>query len=745
MPRADKSPDGTAHGLDVAVIQAACHALGRTVQFHWCASAACSWHCLPEKRCDLVVGQPFNPGPRHDIAWSVPYAGAQFGLVVPIGSQYVRSLTDLRGKRVGTVSGTVALSEADHVVVRFPRREALLSGFKAARLDAAFLDADFAAWYLREHPGLRLDLVSAYTPREHWNMAFAVRASDATLLVDVNRALAELAASGELKRIYATMGVPYHPPFTGSLPQSSRSSANTWRRIRDRGELVVSMDPANLPYSSASNDRPGIDLELARGLADELGVKLRVEWLDVRHETPMGELLRNGCDLILGEAVAANRVADDEELAGKIIYSRPYYGTGYVLVRRTNGPRVQSLAEIKRTKSLRVGAEAGSLADYSLRRRGYLRQLYRNQLATLNALGAGDIDFAYLWANASWVLHTSPDLKLELSPGYVPEEHWDIAAAMRRGDLELKRHVDVALGVLLANGTVARILSRYHMPDFPPPDTSVHDVQGRTRGSLVPVLPDRGPEPQMRRIQGSEHPYSAVVRVRSAGELVVGLDQNNLPFSTSDPAPAGLDHDIAGLLAEQLGVRLRVYWGYSSHESYPSKLTSKQLCDVILGVMPDDRFAQRVLYSHPYYMARYLFVVNSGSGVPEVSEPVAVEEGVAVRGLAGRTLERYPSTAAVLGAVVAGRVKTGYVISTRACWLAQERWPGKLAFLPPDSAVDSFPITAAVRKTDRDLKIAVDQAWDELRRSGKLAQVFAGWHIPFESVASSQVRRGSTP
>ena len=126
------------------------------------------------------------------------------------------------------------------------------------------------------------------------------------------------------------------------------------------------------------------------------------------------------CDLVFGEAVAANAVADDEELAGKVLYSRPYYGTGYVLVRRKDGPRVQSLAELKGARSQRLGTEAGSVADYSLRQRGYLRRLYRNQLATLKALSDGDIDSAYLWANVGWTLHVSPEFKLEIVPEYVP-------------------------------------------------------------------------------------------------------------------------------------------------------------------------------------------------------------------------------------------------------------------------------------------------------------------------------------
>ncbi len=190
----------------------------------------------------------------------------------------------------------------------------------------------------------------------------------------------------------------------------------------------------------------------------------------------------------------------------------------------------------------------------------------------------------------------------------------------------------------------------------------------------------------LRKVQTSKNPYKAMARIRSAGELVVGLDQNNLPFSSAHPSPPGLDHEIAGLLAERLGVSLRVYWAVSAHDSYPSKLASKGLCDVILGVMPDDRFAGRVLYSRPYQVARYRVVVRSGEGRPEASVPIAVEQGVAVRGLDGRATHDYPSTEAVLEAVATGRERAGYVIATRGAWLAHERWPGKLELLPAPGA-----------------------------------------------------------
>jgi polar amino acid transport system substrate-binding protein len=228
----------------------------------------------------------------------------------------------------------------------------------------------------------------------------------------------------------------------------------------------------------------------------------------------------------------------------------------------------------------------------------------------------------------------------------------------------------------------------------------------------------------------------------------VGLDHHNLPFSTAHPKPAGLDYEIAGLLAEKLGVSLRVFWGYSSHDSYPSKLATKKLCDVMLGVMPDGRFADRVLYSKPYYTASYRLVVSAEAkapaGLEELrGEPLAVEPGVAVRGLQGRTTKTYPSLGAILEAVAAKQAKAGYVISTRGPWLAETRWPGKFRFLD-GAAGDHFPICAAVRKSDSDLRAAVDQALDELAESGKLAAVFARWHIPY-SAGSKGDRGGDKP
>src|SRR5207237_8200397 len=88
------------------------------------------------------------------------------------------------------------------------------------------------------------------------------------------------------------------------------------------------------------------------------------------------------------------------------------------------------------------------------------------------------------------------------------------------------------------------------------------DDRDEETGVIRHPVVDRGREPQMLKLQTSRNPYGGLERVRSAGALVVGLDQGNLPFSAAHPEPAGLDYEIARLLADKLGVSLRVYWAY---------------------------------------------------------------------------------------------------------------------------------------------------------------------------------------
>jgi ABC-type amino acid transport substrate-binding protein len=111
---------------------------------------------------------------------------------------------------------------------------------------------------------------------------------------------------------------------------------------------------------------------------------------------------------------------------------------------------------------------------------------------------------------------------------------------------------------------------------------------------------------------------------------------------------------------------------------------------------------------------------------------VGAEDGIAVRGLSSHQATLFPSTGAILEAVASGKVRAGYVISTRGSWLARKDWQDKLSVILTTKPTDFFPVSAAVRKADGDLKDAIDQAFADLDRSGRLERVFARWYIPYE-------------
>jgi ABC-type amino acid transport substrate-binding protein len=737
MPRSGRTPAGQGQGVDVEVAKLIARHLQRNLELHWCGSVSCRWQKLKDKKCDVVIGVPHQSVEARNIAWTLPYSAGKFGLLVERDETAFHSLADLRGRKVGIVAGTLPLPEKDYSLVRFPSRDALLDGFRPGKLAAALIDVDFAAWYLREHPNLRLRLVPEFVSDQRWSIGLAVRTEDKKLQEQISAAVEASLQRAEFAQVFAKFGLTHRAPLVDNETADAPIAENTWQRVQAGGKLRVSMDPANLPYSSADAERPGFDVELAQALGNELGVEIELQWIDVLRETAIGELLDGECDLAFGAAIDPAAMNDEEGLGGKVIYSRPYYGTGYLLVARENVPRVASLEELRGEASRRIGTQAGTIADYSLRQNGYERRLYGTQLAALQALHTGDIDYAYLWSNIGWILHASPEFTSTVLPDFTPSERWNIAIAMRRGDDEMKQHVDRAVGELLNKELVEDALERYHVPFFAPFDLQKQDGNRKEEASQSAPA-NRGGGPQTERQQLSKHRYSGLEKVRSRGTLIVGLDQNNLPFSTAHPQPAGLDYEIAQQIAKQLGVSLDVYWAYSSHDSYPAKLAKKELCDVILGVMPDDRFADEVLFSKPYFNAEYQFVVRADEAVVNDADQignglVAVEHGVAVQALVPNNVRRYGSLAQVLEAVATKQVPAGYIVSSIGPWLAEQKWPGELRFITPGTDVDRFAICAAVRRGETELKTAIDEAIAALRQSGQLQEAFTRWNIPFNS------------
>lgn len=259
------------------------------------------------------------------------------------------------------------------------------------------------------------------------------------------------------------------PMTQQARPAGPRKTAATWARIQRQGYFTVALDPDNLPYSAKVDAQPGFEVELAHALAKKLSLTAKIDWIGSRRETSLGKLLDGDCDLVMGLPIDPRLREDDEAAAPRIRYTNPYCRTGYLLFVRKNGPRLRRLQDVPENATNRIGTEAGSLGDFALKERGFKTMPHGSQAAALKALADSDIDYAYLWANAAWLVHSSKAKTLEVAQPFELADWRDMAAAVRRGNDEFVAQLNGALAALINEKVVERLLVRYGVPYYSVP------------------------------------------------------------------------------------------------------------------------------------------------------------------------------------------------------------------------------------------------------------------------------------
>ena len=271
------------------------------------------------------------------------------------------------------------------------------------------------------------------------------------------------------------------------LPLSTLHTANAesaLEEIRAKGVLTVCMDIRNLPYSNADPELPGLYVEIAHLLAEELGVSLELHWLNTLRDSLLADMIRGHCDCVIGVPIEERAMSESIQFGERVDYSEPLYGTGYVLVKRKNNPASpKTLADIKLET---IGTEAGSIASDVLRQMGYNRRLYRSQLAVLDALQKGQIAYACVWSNIGWLIEKGSRIQqaeqtataypeLEIVDSYTPETRlrWNIAIAFSkdtpsRKTQDLQDAVNAIIKQKWRAEQLKELCQKYHVPYFAP-------------------------------------------------------------------------------------------------------------------------------------------------------------------------------------------------------------------------------------------------------------------------------------
>jgi len=139
-------------------------------------------------------------------------------LIVKKGNpKSIHKVADLAGKSAGSYEGTVWIDwlndlnkQGGKVTVKaYPTATELIADVAAGRLDGGIVDAVLAAYAVKQNPGLGIELVSDYQPREKQAnaVALAVRKDSGDLREAFNRAFAAMKADGSLDRVFEKYGL----------------------------------------------------------------------------------------------------------------------------------------------------------------------------------------------------------------------------------------------------------------------------------------------------------------------------------------------------------------------------------------------------------------------------------------------------------------------------------------------------------------------------------------------------------
>jgi polar amino acid transport system substrate-binding protein len=158
---------------------------------------------LERRDYDIAMnGIEITPQRKERILFSLPYYIYTEQLVVRKDETRIRGVNDLNGKKVGTLSGTVAqeiLQKIGGVKVKvYGGQVEPYEDLALGRLDAVLLDLPIAAYYGRPNPKLKYQ----GEPVGEGYYGIAIRKEDEELRRKIDEILAELLETGELQRIY---------------------------------------------------------------------------------------------------------------------------------------------------------------------------------------------------------------------------------------------------------------------------------------------------------------------------------------------------------------------------------------------------------------------------------------------------------------------------------------------------------------------------------------------------------------
>ena len=216
------------------------------------------------------------------------------------------------------------------------------------------------------------------------------------------------------------------------------------------GKLVMATNAEFPPYEYHDGDAiVGIDAEIAKAIADELGMELEIE--DIAFDSIIPEIVSGKADMgLAGMTVTEDRMQS-------VDFSDTYAKASQKII-VTEDSEIASPDDLK---GVIVGVQLGTTGDIyvsDLEADGTTVERYSKGFEAVQALSQGKIDAVVIDGEpAKTFVAETEGLKI-LDESFTDEEY---AIAVKKGNTELLDKINGALGELKADGTLDKIVAEY--------------------------------------------------------------------------------------------------------------------------------------------------------------------------------------------------------------------------------------------------------------------------------------------
>jgi len=239
------------------------------------------------------------------------------------------------------------------------------------------------------------------------------------------------------------------------------AAAGTLDEVKKRGELIVGVRYDMPPFGTVDPQGAlqGIDVELAKQIANKLGVKVKFQQVTAQTRIPM--LINGNIDLI------AAGLARTEERAKVVQYSSIYIETGTVFLVLKDSP-IKSWQDVK-GKTVATIQGSSYLGLLRQKTTDFQSLVFQEYPQAILAVEQGRADTLMVEDATAVNLIKGREDKFKLVGRPRDFEAYEIGLGMRKNDEEWVKYVNQVLADLWKSGELKKIVAPYGLtydPDF---------------------------------------------------------------------------------------------------------------------------------------------------------------------------------------------------------------------------------------------------------------------------------------